>query len=172
MRPILAELTDTAGLDLDADKGFGVVVPHRAQRAAITDQISDVRFRNPDTGDVEVLAVDTVERYQGDERTVMVYGATESDRDYLLRSSKFLMDPRRLNVALSRAKQKLIVIAARSVFDLFSADEETFQNAQLWKNLLRTTCVMPLWEGERHGHQVEVWGNPATMPSPPIDTTH
>lgn len=169
MRPILAELTDPAGLGLDADEGFGVVVPHRAQRAAIADQISDVRFLNPDTGDVEVIAVDTVERYQGGERTVMVYSATESDRDYLVRSSRFLMDPRRLNVALSRAKRKLIVIAARSVFELFSADEETFQNAQLWKNLLRETCVMPLWEGERHGHQVEVWGNPATVPSSPAN---
>ncbi len=166
MRPILAELADPAGLGLDADEGFGVVVPHRAQRAAITDRISDVRFLNPDTGEVEVVAVDTVERYQGGERTVMVYSATESDRDYLLRSSKFLMDPRRLNVALSRAKRKLIVIAARSLFELFSADEETFQNAQLWKNLLRTTCVMPLWEGPRHGHHVEVWGNPSTAPTP------
>jgi hypothetical protein len=32
----------------------------------------------------------------------------ESDRAYLLASSEFLLDPRRLTVALSRAKRKMI----------------------------------------------------------------
>ena len=67
--------------------------------------------------------------------------------------------PRRLTVALSRAKRKMILVAARSVFGLFSADETTFANAQLWKNLLRRTCTHLLWQGERHGQRVEVWGN-------------
>ena len=62
-------------------------------------------------------------------------------------------------MALSRAKEKLILVAARSVFDLFSADEETFAHAQLWKNLLRRTCTVKLWEGERAGQRVTVWGN-------------
>jgi hypothetical protein len=106
-----------------------------------------------------IAAVDTVERFQGDERAVIVISATESDREYLLATGDFLLDPRRLTVALSRAKQKLILVAARSVFELFSADEETFANAQLWKNLLRRTCTVQLWRGERLGYPVEVWGN-------------
>jgi hypothetical protein len=85
--------------------------------------------------------------------------ATESDPQYLLVSGDFLLDPRRLTVALSRAKRKMILVASRSVFNLFSADEETFGNAQLWKNLLRFTCTELLWEGEREGHAVQVWGN-------------
>jgi hypothetical protein len=60
----------------------------------------------------------------------------------------------------------LILVAARSVFDLFSPDEETFANARLWKNLLRRTCTVSLWTGEREGVPVEVWGNAAT------DATH
>ena len=71
----------------------------------------------------------------------------------------FLLDPRRLNVALSRAKQKMILMASRSVFTIFSTDEATFANAQIWKNLLRRTCTQLLWQGERDGVQVEVWGN-------------
>ena len=115
--------------------------------------------RDPETGAVVASAVDTVERFQGGERTVVVVSATQSDRSYLLSSSDFLLDPRRLTVALSRAKRKMILVAARSVFGLFSADEATFANAQLWKNLLRRTCTHLLWQGERHGQRVEVWGN-------------
>jgi len=103
-------------------------------------------------------AIDTVERFQGGERTVILVSATESDRAYLLASSQFLLDPRRLTVALSRAKRKMVLVASRSIFALFSPDEETFANALLWKNLLLRTCTTLLWEGERIGQQVAVWG--------------
>jgi superfamily I DNA and/or RNA helicase len=99
-----------------------------------------------------------VERFQGGERTVILVSATESDRAYLLASSQFLLDPRRLTVALSRAKRKMILVASGSIFSLFSPDEETFANALLWKNLLLRTCTALLWEGERGGNPVAVWG--------------
>ena len=104
-------------------------------------------------------AIDTVERFQGGERTVILVSATESDRAYLLASSEFLLDPRRLTVALSRAKRKMVLVAARSIFALFSPDEETFANSLLWKNLLRRTCTRAVVEGERGGRRVAVWGN-------------
>ena len=92
--------------------------------------------------------------------------ATESDPQYLLVSNKFLLDPRRLTVAISRARKKMILVASRSVFSVFSADEETFEHAQIWKNLLRTTCTELLWSGAREWQErsvpVEVWGKRAT----------
>lgn len=148
--------------ELGPEQGLGVVVPHRAQRAALQKDVPQLTVVDQQTGKVVRSAVDTVERFQGDERSAIVVGATESDPQYLLVSGEFLLDPRRLTVALSRAKHKLILIAARSVFSLFSADEETFANSQLWKNLLRRTCTAPLWSGERDGRRVEVWGNEAT----------
>jgi hypothetical protein len=148
---------------LDPYVGLGVVVPHRAQRAAFIENVPEVVHYDRETGAILKSAVDTVERFQGDERIAMVYTATESDPQYLVAASKFLMDPRRLTVALSRAKSKMIVVASRSVFGIFSADEETFVNAQLWKNLLRETCTVPLWSGPRDAAgttvNVEVWGN-------------
>ncbi len=157
--PILELLADPSGHGLDPVEGLGVVVPHRAQRAALQEEVPSLTLIDPATGAVTLSAVDTVERFQGGERTVILVGATESDREYLLASGKFLLDPRRLTVAMSRAKRKMVLVAARSVFELFSADEETFANSQLWKNLLRRTCTVPLWMGERGGHRVEVWGN-------------
>ena len=83
---------------------------------------------------------------------------TESDREYLLQSSQFLLDPRRLTVALSRAKRKMVLVASRSIFSLFSPDEETFANALLWKNLLLRTYTTLLWDGDRDGTPVELRG--------------
>jgi superfamily I DNA and/or RNA helicase len=106
-----------------------------------------------------LAAVDTVERFQGGERDVIIVSATESDRQYLLTAGEFLYDPRRLTVALSRAKKKMILVAARSVFTTFVTDEELFEHTLLWKRLLRRTCTAPLWKGAVGGHGVEVWGN-------------
>jgi hypothetical protein len=138
--------------------GFGMVVPHRAQRASLQEALRAVAT-NPNDADI-ATAVDTVERFQGGERQAIIVSATESDPAYLLASGKFLYDPRRLTVAISRAREKLVIVASRSVFETFSPDEQTFLNAQLWKDLLHRTCTTLLWSGERNGHQVQVWGNP------------
>jgi hypothetical protein len=169
MAPVFAALTEAPLYGEDDRDGYGIVVPHRAQRSALKDVLDGLVRRFPNSPVTRIATVDTVERFQGDERAVIVVSATESDQEYLIASGKFLLDPRRLTVALSRAKQKLILVASRSVFDLFSADEATFANAQLWKNLLRRTCTVPLWNGTVQGHEVEVWGNRVTESS---ETTH
>lgn len=158
--PIVAALADPAQYGLDMDDGLGVVVPHRAQRAALQEGVPALTHRDPVTEAVVRSAVDTVERFQGGERTVILISATESDPDYLRMTGEFLLNPRRLTVALSRAKAKLVLVASQSVFRVFSTDEEVFANALLWRNLLRRTCTVPLWRGDRDAHQVEVWGNP------------
>jgi hypothetical protein len=158
MRPVLETL---AANDFDPRTGLGVVVPHTAQRADLRAAIPALCETDPETGNVIRWAVDTVERFQGAERVAIVVGATESDPLYLLANSRFLFDPRRLNVAISRAQRKLVLVGSRSIFDLFATDEDVFASAQLWKNLLEETCTVLLWEGERAGHQVQVWGNAA-----------
>jgi hypothetical protein len=156
--PVLGALADPARYGLGAGEGLGIVVPHRAQRAALQEAFPQLCVIDAATGLPTKSAIDTVERFQGGERTVVLVSATESDRAYLLASSAFLLDPRRLTVAVSRAKQKMILVAAQSIFALFSPDEETFANALLWKNLLLRTCTTLLWEGDRDGVPVKVWG--------------
>ncbi len=144
LRPILEQLTSADLYALDAKDGLGIVVPHRAQRALLGDE----RWK-----------VDTVERFQGDQRRVMAFSATESDPLYLLHNGGFLLDPRRLCVSLSRAKEKLILVAAKSVFDLVPLDEATFLNAQLWQKLRHEFCTHELWQGEIGGAKVKVLGS-------------
>jgi superfamily I DNA and/or RNA helicase len=163
--PVLTALVDPHLYNLDPVEGLGVVVPHRAQRADLQSAFPLLSVIDEETQAVKLSAVDTVERFQGGERTAIVVSATESDRDYLLAASDFLYDPRRLTVAISRAKEKMVLVASRTVFSLFSPEEEAFTNAQLWKNLLRRTCTVKLWEGEVEGTRVQVWGNASTPPA-------
>jgi predicted RecB family nuclease len=144
---------------IGGEKPAGVVVPHRAQRADLQKKILQY------TGN-EALAksVDTVERFQGDERQVIIYNATESDPAYLRDTASFLFDPRRLTVAISRAQLKLIVIASEAVFDFLPNDDTTLKDSAIWRNLRERACTIPVWSGEIEGYQVSVWGNPPLAP--------
>ena len=55
----------------------------------------------------EKITINTVDSFQGQERDVIYLGLTRSNAD---RTIGFLSDIRRMNVAMTRAKQKLVVI--------------------------------------------------------------
>jgi len=107
------------------EEGVGVVTPHNAQKALIGARTGD----NVD--------VDTVERFQGDERECIVVSAAVSDPSYLDLESDFIMNPNRLNVALSRMKKKLVVVAPESLFELVPQEKDAYQDAQIWKGCTR-----------------------------------
>jgi superfamily I DNA and/or RNA helicase len=101
-------------------------------------------------------AVDTVERFQGGERDLIIVSATVSDVAYAQSESDFLLEPRRLTVAVSRPKRKLIVLASQAIFTLMPADLDDYERGALWKHL-RHACVSPaLWTGEYGGYRLRV----------------
>ena len=131
------------------DTTTGVITPHNAQRALLESQIKmneNEINSNPD--------VDTVERFQGGERDLMIVNATVSDPDYIKQEEKFLLSLNRLNVAMSRMKKKLIVIASESIFDHIPNDTNDYNNALLWKGLATeaglSTNEEPAWSGKLH----------------------
>ena len=81
--------------------------PHRAQNNAISARLSALL----EGSDHELPLIDTVERVQGAERDVIIFGFTTSDRDYV--TSGFLNNPNRFNVVMTRARKKLIVIGSK-----------------------------------------------------------
>jgi hypothetical protein len=145
--PVIAACLDDLGLD--AAKGIGVVVPHRAQKAALRQSFPTLAAAD---------AIDTVERFQGGERDVIIVSATASDPNYVLSEATFLVNLNRLNVAISRPRLKLIVIASTSVFRLLTDDLELFDHALLWKQLRYKQSTDSLWEGKRGGYVVSVFG--------------
>jgi len=133
------------GMGLDARTGLGVVVPHRAQKALLASLL-------PALAD----SIDTVERFQGGERDLIVVSATVSDREFAESESDFLLEPRRLTVAVSRPRRKLVVVASRAVFDLIPQDLDAYERGSLWKRLRHETRTTVLWQGQVCGHHVTV----------------
>jgi len=158
MQPMLETL---ARAGFDPVDGLGVVVPHTAQRAALRAEIPELSQIDEETGEVVRFAVDTVERFQGAERDAMVVGATESDPLYLLANSKFLLDPRRINVAISRARTNSSW-SVPAPYSSFSPPTRTSSKAPssgrtCWKTPAPCCCG-------RHARRipVQVWGNQST----------
>lgn len=114
-------------------KGLGVVTPHRAQQAAVLD-----RLRPLVTGKEALRAmassVDTVERFQGQERTAMIASLGVGDRDQVAAEEEFLYSLNRFNVIVSRAKSKMVVLVARRVVDHLPSDPVAMRQSRLLKS--------------------------------------
>jgi len=140
---------------------IGVVTPHNAQKGRLIESLGDQ------------ATADTVERFQGGERNVMFISATASDPDYVRSESEFLLNPNRLNVAMSRMKKKLVIIASESIFRVTPTDADEFDDTLIWKRLydaLNVTADTPeteVWRGS-----IEQFCPDATdLPSDTDDTT-
>lgn len=66
----------------------------------------------------EAVAVDTVERMQGQEREMVLLSLTSGSDQFLSRVAEFYFQPERLNVAVTRSRTKLVVVG-RSDWDCF-----------------------------------------------------
>ena len=101
---LVARIADYYGDRFDPEKTIGIIVPYRAQIATIRQYLS------------VPLSIDTVERYQGSQRDVIIYATTISRRYQLdfLTQSTIVEDgrpiDRKLNVALTRARRQMIVV--------------------------------------------------------------
>ena len=88
---------------------IAVIAPHRRQIVRIVEALTLA-------GVQPLPLVDTVERIQGQERDLIVLSMTLSDPDALTSESEFLFLPNRFNVALTRARKKLILMASPAFF--------------------------------------------------------
>ncbi|MBP5214488.1 MAG: DNA helicase, partial [Bacteroidales bacterium] len=95
----------------EPSESVGVIVPYRHQIATIRKELS--RFGIPELLDI---TIDTVERFQGSQRDIVIYGFTVS-KEYQLEfltnnrivENDAILD-RKLNVAMTRAREILILL--------------------------------------------------------------
>ena len=77
----------------------GIISPYKAQVLCIKEQLKAVGITK--------VTVNTVDGFQGQERDVIYISTVRSNQDGQI---GFLSDYRRMNVALTRARQKLVVV--------------------------------------------------------------
>ena len=85
-------------------------------------------------------AVDTVERFQGQQRDVMLATFALGDPDAIATEDEFLMSLNRFNVMASRARAKLVVLIAREVVDHLSGDIDVLRGSALMKTFVDSFC--------------------------------
>ncbi len=107
-------------------RSIGIIAPYRSQVALIRRKI-DIYIENKSLKIHSSQIVDTVDRFQGDEREVIIFSTCVSDKN----NSNFLGDKRKINVALSRAKNKLIIVGdwnSALKYDVFKSLDKYVKN--------------------------------------------
>lgn len=116
----------------------GVVTPHNAQRGALTAVLP------------AGITANTVEKYQGGERDVIAVSATVSDPQFARQEERFILNPRRLLVAISRAKFLTIVVCSTALFEVAPQDSERLDDGPIWARLFTQAVgrdATPAWAG-------------------------
>lgn len=87
---------------------IGVISPFRAQVASIRHHIRKSARISEDAG--KSITVDTIDRMQGQEREVIIISMAAGNLNYMREMGDFLYNQNKLNVAISRAKSKVIIV--------------------------------------------------------------
>ncbi|MCY3413258.1 MAG: AAA family ATPase [Candidatus Heimdallarchaeota archaeon] len=97
---------------------IGIIAPFRAQVATLRSLLPG-------------FTIDTVDRYQGSEKDIILFSTITTT------NVPILSDPRRLNVALTRAKKKLVVVVTNPIEDGNSLINSLYRDAKS-RDLLTT----------------------------------
>ncbi len=114
---------------------IGVVVPFRAQAARVRGLLRFDRFKK--WPDIRKLTVDTVERFQGQEREAMIVSFVVSDDDFMNRLGDFLTYPQRLNVAVTRARTKVVLVHSERLRQWLEGNSAHYEQAAVALSLFQ-----------------------------------
>lgn len=148
---LVARLVMLARLTVRSDQGdwlcedeefwtskVGIVTPHRAQQSLVTRRLQQAF---PDTSPTLIReAVDTVERFQGQEREIIIASYAIGDEDAISLEETFIMSLNRFNVTVSRARTKLITILTQELVDHLSNDPVALRESAMVKSFVENVC--------------------------------
>ncbi len=108
---------------------IGIISPYRAQVREMKKALS--KLMNSDL--IKKIFIDTVDRMQGQEKDYIIYSMSNSHPLESKRRLEFFYSTNRLNVAITRARKKCIVIANYKVFDIIDEELSDLPNYKFLK---------------------------------------
>lgn len=88
------------------NKSVGIITPYSAQKRRIRKAIKSLDLPN-----ISNLKIDTVDSFQGEEADIIIYSTVKTYGNI-----SFLIDKKRLNVAISRTKENLFFVGKKNFF--------------------------------------------------------
>lgn len=103
----IAEINAKIGIQ----PSVGIITPFRAQIALIKQMLENENLLNPQ------ISIDTVERYQGSARDIIIISLVANRKSSLRSITSFNSDgiDRKLNVALTRARSQIFIVGNKNV---------------------------------------------------------
>jgi DNA replication ATP-dependent helicase Dna2 len=115
-----------------APHDIGIVTPFRAHGRCVRNALID-RFG---WHTARAVVADTVERMQGQERELIILSLAAGDPRFLAAVSEFFFQPERLNVSVTRAMTKLVIIGPELPPEFQANDARMAHHLALYRSLL------------------------------------
>ena len=110
-------LTDLSNLKEKDDALIGVICMYAEQKRLIRQKFNQGIWSE---GFKALVKIDTVDSYQGKENRIIILSLTRSDKQ---KSPGFLRTPNRINVAMSRAMDRLLIIGNSEMWRVHNKDK-------------------------------------------------
>jgi superfamily I DNA and/or RNA helicase len=98
------------------EAAIGVICMYAEQKRLLRQKFNQEIWSD---GFKDIVKIDTVDSYQGKENRIIILSLTRSDKQH---SPGFLRAPNRVNVAMSRAMDRLLIVG----------------NADIWKEIIKS----------------------------------
>ncbi len=136
------KLNDEIFSDVDFWKrGIGIVTPHRAQQSKISNRLEQLfASGEPELQDAIRNCIDTVERFQGQQRDIIIVSFALGDIDMIASEEEFIMNLNRFNVMISRARAKVIVFLSEELAYYLANDIDVLNESKLLIKFANNYC--------------------------------
>jgi len=118
---------------------IGVVTPYRAQGRLIRKRLAACFGWD----DARRVVADTVERMQGQERELVILSLATGDLAYLGAVAEFFFQCERLNVSVTRAMTKLVIIGPEVPPKFMAVEGQLQQNIARYRDLVASCACFP-----------------------------